>query len=262
MNLFDPRIYWERRLAENPGILGVGLTSLGKNYNEWLYKVRRHTFLREIRSLPFDWETARVLDVGSGTGFYIRLWQEAGIPSVTGSDLTQTSVDRLRQGFPGKEVLQLHIGGDEGLPTRKFDAISAFDVLFHIIEDRRYEAAISNIYGMLEPNGLFIFSDNFLHRDADRATHQVSRSLAQITDVLRKVGFRILRRRPMFALMNVPVDTQRWIWQSCWNAVAYPVKRSEFLGFVVGASLYPVEMALTRMLHEGPSTELMICQKL
>jgi len=260
---FDPKGYWETRLARNPGLLGVGNTSLGNNYNRWLYKLRRRIFLREARSLPLNWIEARVLDVGSGTGFYVRGWQEIGAPSITGSDLTEVAVSRLQQKFTGKEFILLDIGSPLiGRPSPKFDAISAFDVLFHVIDDRRYEAAISNIHAMLVPGGWFIFSDNFLRHPVERAAHQVSRSLADVTSILHKIGFQIVRRRPMFVLMNYPVDTRNRIWKLLWRAFMYPVQRSELLGYVIGGMLYPAEAVLTRLLPEGPSTEIMICRKL
>ena len=45
----------------------------------------------------------------------------------------------------------------------RFQAISAYDVLFHIVDDARYERAIQNISALLSPGGVFFFSDLFLH---------------------------------------------------------------------------------------------------
>jgi SAM-dependent methyltransferase len=61
-----------------------------------MYRIRREVFLREADALGLDPRTARVLDVGSGTGFYIRRWLELGVGSITGCDLTESAVDRLR----------------------------------------------------------------------------------------------------------------------------------------------------------------------
>jgi SAM-dependent methyltransferase len=262
MDVFDPKAYWETRLAKNPGLTGVGYAGLGNRYNEWLYKVRRRIFLREVGSLPGRWEEAEVLDVGSGTGFYTQRWKEIGVRSITGSDLTDISISRLQQEFSGEKFIRLDIGASLAeLPTLRFNAISAFDVLFHITDDQRYETAISNVHTMLKPGGWFIFSDNFLHFPTERATHQVSRSLAEVGSILQKAGFQVVRRRPMFVLMNYPVDTKSRIRKSIWKLLMYPVYRSEFLGGAVGATLYPVETVLTGVLRESSSTEIMICRK-
>jgi hypothetical protein len=71
MSLFDPRAYWETRLAQIDGLQSVGYASLGTNYTEWLYKIRRNILLREVCSLQVHWTEANVLDVGSGTGFFM-----------------------------------------------------------------------------------------------------------------------------------------------------------------------------------------------
>src|ERR1700730_16470508 len=81
---FDASSYWETRLRNHPGLCGVGNTRLGKRYIQWLYKVRRAIFLRLVPYLGTDRGTSQVLDIGSGTGFYLRMWTEAGVRSVVG----------------------------------------------------------------------------------------------------------------------------------------------------------------------------------
>jgi hypothetical protein len=68
---FDPLEYWEDRHGKSSGLAGVGYLGL-KGYNEWMYRVRRHVFRRALRPYAARLRGARVLDVGSGTGFYLR----------------------------------------------------------------------------------------------------------------------------------------------------------------------------------------------
>ncbi len=70
---FDPRAYWEKRLAADPTLGGVGYITLGEGFNRWMYAVRREVTMRMMRRLVPDPANASVLDVGSGTGFYIGL---------------------------------------------------------------------------------------------------------------------------------------------------------------------------------------------
>ena len=72
------RVFWEQRLGEDWTLSGVGYQALGRPFNTWMYRVRRSVFLREVSALKLPLQTARVLDVGSGTGFYVRRWQELG----------------------------------------------------------------------------------------------------------------------------------------------------------------------------------------
>ena len=45
---FDPRGYWEQRLSEHYTLGGVGYLGLGEGFNDWMYRVRRHVFLKRF----------------------------------------------------------------------------------------------------------------------------------------------------------------------------------------------------------------------
>ncbi|MBU1023843.1 class I SAM-dependent methyltransferase, partial [bacterium] len=83
MSEFDPRQYWEKRLADNYGLNAVGYWSMGTNFNRWMYRVRKAVFLKIVRSLKINLREASVLDIGSGTGFYIDLWKKLDVESIT-----------------------------------------------------------------------------------------------------------------------------------------------------------------------------------
>lgn len=254
--------YWERRLAENPGLTGVGYLALGENYNKWLYRIRKRVFFRYCRSLNMDWNRANVLDIGSGTGFYVRLWEQLGVRDVSGSDLTEFAVCRLRKVFPGRRIHKFDIGSHPlSVEAGHYDAASAFDVLFHVVCDDRFARAIENVYRLLAPGGFFLFSDNFLHFQERRHQHQVHRNLDRVVEVLQNAGFKIVTRKPVFVLMNQPVDTRSNAIRFLWKLVMAPVRRSEWAGLVIGGLVFPLELLLTRFLDESPTTEIMICQK-
>jgi SAM-dependent methyltransferase len=262
MSSFQPTAYWEERLRANFDWKGVGFTSLGRNYNRWMYRLRRKVFLRAVDSIPLKWETARVLDIGSGTGFYVELWKQLGVQSVAGCDLTNFAVHRLRQTYPDEKFIQLDIGEElKCEPSETYDAISAFDVLFHIVDDHRFAQAIANVHKLLSPGGWFLFSELFVHGNALRAWHQVSRSLDEIEKILRQTGFVIEARRPAFVLMNLPLDiSSKWP-QFFWKAAMVPVRRSEWVGFAMGAALFWLDSLLTALFSESPTTEVMVCRK-
>lgn len=254
--------YWENRLTRTPDLAGVGYLGLGLQYNNWLYRVRRAVFRRAVRSMLMDLRALSVLDVGCGTGFFIERWQELGVRKVSGVDLTAVAVATLKQKHPEVAVYQRDMGNEETeVPGGPFDAVSCFDVLYHIVDDVRYAAALRKICELLKPGGVFIWSDNFVHGQTLRAAHQVSRSLESIEDAVRAAGFRIVDRRPLFYLMNTPVDTKDRFLRVFWRLVRRTASRGEALGFAVGALLYPAERILTRFAKESPTSELMICEK-
>jgi SAM-dependent methyltransferase len=271
MAQFDTRDYWERRLERNYGLEGVGFLRLGKGYNTWLYRLRRSVFLRRMRATGVDFTGAEVLDVGAGTGFYVECWRALAVRRVVGLDLTTVATEQLRRRFPDDEFHNLDIGGaDLGgdaspLAGRQFDAVSCFDVLFHIVDDEHFETAVGNIATLVRPGGLFALSDYFVDPEvlerSIRAPHRVSRSLDHFQDVLSCNGFEVLERRPMFFLMNEPVDSGSRLAKARWLAIAGPVAVSNALGTVVGGVLYPLEWLLVTACKESPTTEMMICRK-
>jgi SAM-dependent methyltransferase len=260
--LFDAKDYWEARLGEHPGLSGVGNTSLGRSYIQWLYKIRRAVFLRLVAALRTDLRTAEVFDVGSGTGFYLELWKQLGVLRLTGCDLTEIAVARLRSALPWARILRLDIA--DTLPATEigsYDIVSAFDVLFHIVEEKAYERAIRNVCALLRPGGLLLFSDLLPRNGACQAEHVAFRPLGGVTALLAKAGFDVVGRVPMFVVMEEPLDSTRQWYCFLWKLMIYPVKRSAFAGFVIGGMLYPLELILTRLFREGPATEIVVCRK-
>lgn len=255
--------YWENRLKEHWGLEGVGYLGYGVYYNRWMYRVRRRVFLSEIRALDVDLRGLNVLDVGSGTGFYLDLWRSLGVGSIVGSDISDFSVERLRGKYPEISIVRFDVTKPleaEEFNTR-FDVITAFDVLFHIVDDEKYRRAFASISRLLTPGGYFIFSENFLHSRVLRSAYQVSRSIEEISDILSGLGFQVIRRVPMFVLMNAPVDTGSSWPLRVWRVAMTPVRMLNVLGVFFGAVLFPLEVFLIRALMESPTTEMAICRK-
>jgi SAM-dependent methyltransferase len=200
--------------------------------------------------------------LGSGMGFYLDRWKELGVDQLRGSDFSEVAVSRLEQKYPEIQFTQLDIG--DCLPEnlrRSQDAVSAFDMLFHIVDDTRYRRAIQNIHAALVEGGWFLFSDLFLHEETKRWEHMVARSLDDVERTLTSAGFRIVSRKPVFALMNIPLDCRNRPYVFLWKVLSRVIQTSDFVGYFAGACLSPLDLYLTRVMHESPTTEIMICQK-
>jgi len=260
---FVAKEYWEKRLGEDWSLQGVGYLGFGLPYNSWLYRLRRLILNRHLATFNVDLTKARILDVGSGTGFWIETWRALGAKKITGSDLTAVSVERLRAEFPGTPIEQIDISNksEASVFANQFDIVSAFDVLFHITDDSQFSESILNIAQCLSPNGYFVFSDNFVHGKAKRAIHQVSRSLEEIEKILACSGLTVVRRVPVFVLMNAPLDSRSRLAMQVWRLFLAPVRLFPWLGYIWGPILFPVEVIMTRLIKESPSTEMMICHK-
>ena len=208
MSTFDPKRYWSARLAESYSLTGVGWLSLGEPFNRWMYRVRRHVFRRMARPVLGGRGDATVLDVGSGTGFYVRKWQELGVRRITATDLTDVAVEKLGRRFPAAQCRVLDVTAEPPADlVGRFDAVSAMDVLFHVVDDGAYHSALRTLGALVKPGGLVVLSENFVHDGAQRTVHQVSRTAEEIgLRASAEAGLQPLRRAPMFVLMNTPVD--------------------------------------------------------
>ena len=186
---FDPGAYWETRLSKNFNLRGVGDIGLPNSYNKCLYSIRGYAFKLAVRGLV-GLKDAAVLDIGSGTGFYIQQWQNVGVTSLQGCDLTSTAVTNLTGLYPGVKFQQLDISTPQLPVLGEFDAVSCFDVLFHIVDDEKYNRAITNIASLVKSGGYFIYSDNFMKSQA-RIEHQSGRTEEAILAALRQNSFEV-----------------------------------------------------------------------
>lgn len=260
MTGFDTRRYWDKRFKKEWNLHSVGMLRLAHSYNRWMYRVRRDGFRRTVRDLPLDLANADILDIGSGTGFYVNLWRRFGAGKVTGVDIADSAVERLRKHHPAVHFEQADISSEQPFGKESFDAISAFDMLFHIVDDDGYRQAFANVHEMLRPGGTFVFTEHFPHQQRHDSGHHVSRTLDSIEKLLDDTGFEIVSRRPVFMLMSWPVDAPRPWRKDLWTRMA-PLIKDEKWGNLVGAAMYPVELLLTRIMKESDATEIMVCRK-
>lgn len=263
-NEFNSSAYWEDRLSQHWGFNAVGFMGLGDGYNQALYQVKGAVFRRTVKTIPVDLSQSRVLDIGSGTGFVLQQWLQLGAKEIVGSDITSFATEQLKQTFPNLEIWQLDAGSPlpKQLEPARFDYISALDVLYHIVDDDFYRQALQNIGYLLKPGGYFLLADNFLHGPTQRGRHQVSHSLQLIQEWLHAAGLHIERRVPQYVLMNYPLDSQSRLLHWWWRKLSQQVARSERRSLWIGQALAPVDLLLTQILREGPTTELAVCRKI
>lgn len=258
--MFDAKAYWNKRLSGRFDLVGVGDISQTLNYNKWSYKVTRHILKREFAEILSKKQNKSVLDIGSGTGFIVDIWKNY-TRSVAGIDISEVAVERLRKAFPGFQFYECALGSTP-LPFKEneFSCISAASVLYHIVDDEILEKGLKDLYRVLEPDGIFIFSENFIHSDTLEITHQKCRTLDDYERLIQNNGFQIVKRKPNFVLFNDPVDTKnKWI-KKIWGVNTSLSRKYALYDSIVWPALYPLEISLTSLLRESPSQEFMICR--
>src|SRR5205823_4921011 len=127
-------------------------------YNLACYTLRREVLERALTGAGISLEGRTVLDVGCGTGFFTRYYVERGA-RVTGLDIAAVSIERLRERFPQARFILSDVS--EAALAERFDIVNAFDVLYHITDDQRWEAALRNLAEAVAPGGVLLVTDRF-----------------------------------------------------------------------------------------------------
>ena len=258
-NNFFPQKYWEDRLSEKYSLAGVGDIRMPLSYNKVLYQLRRNAFRKATREC-ITTDNISVLDVGAGFGFYIDLWKQFGA-TVTGADITEKAVSELQKMYPDSSFVQWDAGTQTDIFDTTFDAISAFDVFFHIVDDHRYKQAIANVSSLLKPDGYFFYSDCFMHSESKRMEHIVFRNREDIKQTMESNGLREVTRIPVFYMMGSPLVTQKLLPRRVFRAMVALAGRGELWGALFGWSAYPLERLFVAMSKMGTGTELVVYQK-
>lgn len=262
------RTYWEERLSSDFSLRSVGDRRLGLTYNKWLYRGRRRALDRAIGSLKVDLTGKRVLDIGSGTGFYIDYWLSKGATEVTGLDITEVSVRNLERRYPGLQFVCADIASESLSALGKFDIISAFDVLFHIANDEGFLRAFQNISDCCNEGAYVFVSDHFPPEDAPLTSQESHRSRAHYGGVFATVGVKEIYASPVFYLMGSPLPGERHpLLRALWWFTFRALRASRRLGVnslfgnLIGMPMYVVDGILTRTSRWGPNMKLMTLKR-
>ena len=257
---YDAATYWAARLDGAGGLEAVGWLGLGEAYNRWLYRRRADVFGEMAHFYGWDRRPPSVLELGPGTGFYVRLWFRLGVHDLTGIDIAAPAVARLRRRFPAYQFLTGDIGRPLAVPSAAFDVVTAFDVLFHIVDEAAFDRALANIARALRPGGVALISDLFPRSSAIRLPHQVSRTEATYSVRLAAHGLAVEQRRPVFVLLhpwaptgNPMVNAAARLW---WWLVTRLAGHVPSAGGPLGALLYAADRVLAGLVGPGPSTQV------
>ncbi len=233
-----------------------------RDYREQLYASYRSTHFDSVapegppttavrqvlRHLPDD-NSARILELGSGSGALLRAMRDAGFASVSGVDVSEEQVAKAREG--GIEVDQ----GDltehlEGLPE-PVDAILAVDVLEHLTKPEVVRA-LRAARAALRPGGRLIarmpnaqspFGGRYRYGDF---THETSFTQHSARQVLLATGFSEVKAYPAEPVVHGPLSALRWVlWKltSGGLKLALAAETGELRGQIVTQNLVVVATA-------------------
>lgn len=202
-----PREFWQERLARQFDLRGSGETGLSMEYNRACYRLRAEVLGRALGDHGFDPRGREVLDVGCGTGFFTAYYLERGA-RVTGIDIAPISVETLSARHPGSRFILADVG--EQPIEGRYALVNAMDVLYHITDEARWEAAVRHLAAAVEPGGLLVVSDAFSDM-GPLAEHNRMRSLARYRAALNAEGLQLAGLYPTHVMLNRDLGALRFL---------------------------------------------------
>lgn len=258
--------YW-RTLHGTADLRAVGYPDLPLLFNEYSYANTARAVLRGLRASDVEIQGRNVLDIGSGTGFWIELWTREAAADVSGTDLAPNAVERLGARFPDRRFAVANIVEEPPFPGTQFDVISIMSVLHHVVGEDGFRAALANIASQLAPEGHVVVLDPLVARGRwlpaeAEGSHNVVRTRAQWDDALGSVGLRIVSVHPTAWLFSDPVDGRsrsaflaHWTW---WRAFTHTVRGHDRLATLLLPPFATLDRMVVPRLRTGASTKMLV----
>lgn len=258
---FSAKTYWETRLKERFDLTGVGFRRKSVAFNRWVYKVRTEALWELFRKYRWPIKSRAVLDVGCGTGYFIEYWLNRAAHPVIGIDIAETSIKKLKETFSKAEFYVVDLTEPNPNLNERFDYISVFDVLFHIVDDNLFAKAVENLASLCKPGCKIFVTDLFGSKTVAGVKHCRNRSQNIYVDTFSRSGFKLIDLNPLFFVLLPPSRLSnvilRWAGILIWEAVTW-ITRWEGMGNLLGRILYSADSVLRKMFKHGPGSHIAV----
>lgn len=258
---FNTKKYWENRLTKDFSLAGVGFRRKGPAFNYWVYKIRVEKLEEAIRKFKIEAAGRDILDIGTGTGFFIDFWKQKNPSTITGYDLTEISIKSLKDRYPEANFELVDISDEKIRTEKKYDIISIFDVLYHIVEDKKFEQALKNLAKLSKPGTILIITDLFGKSRVRIMEHTNFRSYNEYQKLLNQNRFEIQGRLPLFYFLHPPLRINhrvlRFLGWMGWEILTIFAVWN-WIGNLEGRWFYHLDRFLARIYQNSPSSQLLI----
>ena|GEM_PF-1551159 len=190
---FNGDEYWKDRHGDvqfRGTLSSVGFKSYSNKANYFSYRIVLEQYDKVLERLSLKQNT-RFLDAGAGIGIFSQFLYERGF-DVTALDVSTVALEQIANANIRKVVGSLtQIDFDAG----SFHVVHCFDVLYHIIDDHAWKAALSRLCGC--SSRYLILHERFMRiRQLIRARHVKMRTRQETSEALAEHGF--------FEIMSIP----------------------------------------------------------
>jgi len=263
--IFDTKQYWDNRLADF-SLESVGNLGLGYRFNRYLYKSKVRSINRIKKKCNLSFADKTVLDIGTGTGFWIDYYLKEGASYICGVDISSVAVHNLRLKYKNineVSICQADFGSNNLSIDKKFDVVNAMDVAYHVVDENSFEIFVKNACDSLA-NGGFLFLTDVFRENIPTPPHVKFRSLVRYKKLLNLWGVNIVAQIPMYFFLNYPSDINSATFKRLMRTIfqATTVLSRSFFGEIYLVMLYTMDCILTNFQSLGVSTKLLFgCKK-
>jgi 2-polyprenyl-3-methyl-5-hydroxy-6-metoxy-1,4-benzoquinol methylase len=187
MSAGDNEAYWvERHERLSHQLRAVGDLGSTEQENLELYARKKRRVVSLLRDLGgVDLKGREVLDVGCGVGMLAELFDALGA-EVSGVDASPVAIEEARHRCPGGElVVGSLLDFDLG---RRFELAFCVDVLYHVVDDDNWRAALQNVCRHVRPGGLVAILDQLKPEPQSPAPHVRFRTREMYARALSGLG--------------------------------------------------------------------------
>lgn len=271
MPTYKPNEFWEKshsHVSPDDVNFGFGIHHVSggqSNFEaETLYRLRRLNANRVLRkaTLPAN---PKILEIGSGGGYWVEFFQRF-LPKVfVGSDLSDTAVERLSALYPSYEFVAMTSPEEAWSRIRQrgpYDLVFAIDVLYHITDEEVWKSTLHNLCANTAASGQILMADYFYEQPTDNpsAVHVKFRTMQTYLDILDQHGFVTEAVQPIFYFMNRTVSGP---WRDH-NRLLSPALRflsSNRLGLRFLGSIDAILTAFLRPMNSRSKTRFLLARK-
>lgn len=270
---YVPAEYWSEVVHDGADLSAVGHPELGP-YNLYAYERRLRAFDRALELAGVGIAGSRVFEAAYGVGFYLRHWRRHGAGQVAGVDISEGACRQAQTAFPDYDLACGDLAATDFEAAGKFDIVTGIDVLYHIVDDDRWAAALANLAVLVDGGGILVLSDKFPSATAvQTSSHVRRRPLDQWQQALAEHGLAVERLVPVFVLMDDPITMGAHPWLGRlsalqWRLAAGVLARARRCGWLhrtlartVSWLQLPLEAGLLACLKRSPNLELIVARR-
>jgi len=154
-----------------------------------------------LRERKVNLPESHVVDIGTGAGHWIQFFDDLGASRITGLDIAKEPIKQLSEQHAHNSRIQFKQCDVAVNEIPDADIIVGVGVMFHIVDEKRFQQAVENIIKSLEPDGVALLTGSvgwFSYvaiRDDDGSAMKRRRSKRHWRRVINKAGGKLHKVR-------------------------------------------------------------------